>query len=195
MNLTFSGTPLAVINRSNQIWLSSKDIANALGYAKTNAITKMYNQNQDEFTQGMTDIVEVPTLGTSGNLRVRSRIFSLRGAHLIAMFARTPIAKEFRRWVLDILDKEINNSEQAKPTTPAHYRILLTMEGAKVIDSVLVPADSMLLHPDDAIELAKRAGNVLLPYQELRRMGSEQIMALCDEAAKRKAKWDLIYAS
>lgn len=35
------------------------------------------------------------------------RIFSLRGAHLIAMFSRTALAKEFRRWVLDVLDKEI----------------------------------------------------------------------------------------
>lgn len=32
------------------------------------------------------------------------RIFSLRGAHLVAMFARTPKAKAFRRWVLDVLD-------------------------------------------------------------------------------------------
>jgi prophage antirepressor-like protein len=34
----------------------------------------------------------------------KTRIFSLRGAHLLAMFARTKVAKEFRRWVLDILD-------------------------------------------------------------------------------------------
>lgn len=38
------------------------------------------------------------------------RIFSLRGAHLIAMFARTQIAKEFRKWVLDILDKEVSET-------------------------------------------------------------------------------------
>lgn len=34
----------------------------------------------------------------------RVRIFSLRGCHLLAMFARTPVAKAFRRWVLDVLD-------------------------------------------------------------------------------------------
>lgn len=33
-----------------------------------------------------------------------TRIFSLRGCHLLAMFARTPVAKEFRRWVLDVLE-------------------------------------------------------------------------------------------
>lgn len=34
-------------------------------------------------------------------------MFSLRGCHLIAMFATTDKAKEFRRWVLDILDREV----------------------------------------------------------------------------------------
>ncbi len=46
-----------------------------------------------------------------------SRVFSLRGAHLIAMFARTPKAKEFRRWVLDILDREVAHSPVAKQFT------------------------------------------------------------------------------
>ncbi|MFW7204175.1 Bro-N domain-containing protein [Serratia sp. BNK-17] len=104
--LAFHDTQFNVVNHANQIWLSSKEIANALGYSSSRAVTKIFNQNQDEFTAGMTDVVEVPKSGTSANLKARSRIFSLRGAHLIAMFARTEIAKEFRRWVLDILDKE-----------------------------------------------------------------------------------------
>lgn len=37
-----------------------------------------------------------------------TRVFSLRGAHMVAMFARTPVAKEFRHWVLDILDREVS---------------------------------------------------------------------------------------
>ncbi|WCH24365.1 P22AR C-terminal domain-containing protein [Aeromonas salmonicida] len=31
---------------------------------------------------------------------------SLRGTYLIAMFSHTALAKEFRRWVLDVLDRE-----------------------------------------------------------------------------------------
>ncbi|HBT0133029.1 TPA: ORF6N domain-containing protein [Klebsiella pneumoniae] len=114
--LTFHDHHFSAINRNNQIWLSSKDIALSLGYAKTNAITKIYNQNQDEFSSGMTDVVEVPNSGTSGNLKARSRIFSLRGAHLIAMFARTQLAKEFRKWVLDILDKEVGSPVNEQPS-------------------------------------------------------------------------------
>ncbi|MGV2682575.1 UNVERIFIED_CONTAM: BRO family protein [Klebsiella pneumoniae] len=111
--LSFHDHQFSAINRNNQIWLSSKDIAVALGYSKTNAITHIYNTNTDEFTPGMTEVVES---NISGNLKARSRIFSLRGAHLIAMFARTQLAKEFRRWVLDILDKEVGAPVNERPS-------------------------------------------------------------------------------
>ncbi|MDH8489597.1 P22AR C-terminal domain-containing protein, partial [Klebsiella pneumoniae] len=56
--------------------------------------------------------------GINGSTRrMKVRVFSLRGAHLIAMFARTPVAKEFRRWVLDILDREVAHSPIAKQFT------------------------------------------------------------------------------
>lgn len=128
--LSFNNINFNTIIRNSQIWLSSKDIAAALGYAKTNAITKVYNQNTDEFTAGMTDVVEVPNLGTSGNLKVRTRIFSLRGAHLIAMFARTEIAKEFRRWVLDILDREVEQTPPAPTPTEEILHFKLTRSEA-----------------------------------------------------------------
>jgi len=104
--LTFRNTVLAATVRQNQIWLTSAELSKALQYASNRAVTKIFNQNGDEFTDCMTKIIEVPNLGTSGNLVTKQRIFSLRGAHLIAMFSRTAVAKEFRKWVLDILDRE-----------------------------------------------------------------------------------------
>ncbi|RYM64730.1 Uncharacterized phage-encoded protein [Serratia quinivorans] len=120
--LAFRDISFNVITRNNQIWLTSKEIANALGYATSRAVTKVFNQNQDEFTSGMTDVIEVPKSGTSANLKARSRIFSLRGAHLIAMFARTPVAKEFRRWVLDILEREVGKPVSSVPQPQFEYR-------------------------------------------------------------------------
>ena len=38
------------------------------------------------------------------------RVFSLRGCHLLGMLARTKVAKEFRHWVLDVLEKEVSGS-------------------------------------------------------------------------------------
>ena len=109
--LTFNNTTLNPINhKDGQIWLTSAELAMALGYKQSRAVTKIYNNNSDEFTESMTQIIEVPNLGTSSKIKgltAKIRIFSLRGCHLLAMFARTKVAKEFRKWVLDILDKEV----------------------------------------------------------------------------------------
>lgn len=94
--------------QDGQAYLTSTELATALGYADTRSVAKIFNRNADEFTLKMTKIIEsseVANLSTS-NLVIKTRIFSLRGCHLIAMFARTPVAKEFRKWVLDVLDKE-----------------------------------------------------------------------------------------
>lgn len=49
----------------------------------------------------------------------------MRGCHLVAMFSRTKIAKQFRIWVLDILDKEVGQ--------PTIKRITITVEQQKQI--------------------------------------------------------------
>ncbi len=101
----FHGVSLSPVDNVPGIWLTSTDVAKALGYKNTKSITNLFNQNSDEFSEGMTQVIESVT---SGNYRKKVRVFSLRGAHLIAMFARTDVAKEFRRWVLDILDREVS---------------------------------------------------------------------------------------
>lgn len=103
-DLNFHGVSLSPVDNVPGIWLTSTDVAKALGYKNTKSITNLFNQNSDEFSDGMTQVIESVT---SGNYRKKVRVFSLRGAHLIAMFARTEVAKEFRRWVLDILDREV----------------------------------------------------------------------------------------
>lgn len=113
--LTFQNTTLSVINQNNQIWLTALEIAKALGYSKPEqSVNKLYNAHQDEFTPCMTQLVEMQTAG--GMQKVR--IFSLRGCHLIGMLSHTKVAKEFRRWVLDILDKEIGNVQNSQPNLP-----------------------------------------------------------------------------
>lgn len=106
--LTFQNITLTPAKVDNQIWLTSADLAKALGYSQENAVTKIYSRNTDEFTSGMTTVIETMTNGINNSQRkIKIRIFSLRGCHLIAMFARTDVAKAFRQWVLDILDKEV----------------------------------------------------------------------------------------
>ena len=110
-DLNFQGKEIVPVTGMTGIWLTSAEIANALQYKSAKSVTNLFNQNSDEFTSGMTQVIESVT---SGNYRKKVRVFSLRGAHLIAMFARTDVAKEFRRWVLDILDREVVHSPIAK---------------------------------------------------------------------------------
>lgn len=109
--LTFNSINLAPVNRNdNQIWLTSAQLAEALGYKQVDSVTKIYNRNSDEFSENMTATLEISRDGQFdrlGNLTTKTRIFSLRGCHLIAMFSRTKVAKDFRKWVLDILDDEV----------------------------------------------------------------------------------------
>ncbi|HHE3570755.1 TPA: Bro-N domain-containing protein [Pasteurella multocida] len=132
--LTFQNTALATIQRNNQTYISASDLAKALQYADVRAISKIYNRNEDEFTPDMTSVVKLTTKGFgNGNSEKEVRIFSLRGAHLIAMFARTPIAKEFRKWVLDILDRETNQRQQLTLPEPKPRGILLDEEAFYVV--------------------------------------------------------------
>lgn len=116
--LIFRSTKLETITYKGHIWFTSSQLAKALEYANPKAVTMIYNKHYDEFTEAMSLVVKMSTNGINNSLReLNTRIFSLRGAHLVAMFARTPVAKEFRKWVLDILDKEIGNP-QPRPEAP-----------------------------------------------------------------------------
>ena len=119
--LTFNGITLSPVTYQNSLWIRATELARALGYSDTRKISHLYERNTDEFTPEMTQVIEitdVPEMGTLENLRRKARIFSLRGCHLVAMFARTPVAKAFRRWVLDVLDK-LDAEQHAALSSPA----------------------------------------------------------------------------
>lgn len=126
-SLCFNDFTFSPITRDNQPWFKSSEIARALGYKREDKVTQIYQRNADEFTEGMTQLVEISTepqnevLGNFGT--GRARIFSLRGCHLLAMFARTPVAKAFRRWVLDVIEQygdrvPIERPISLTPSTP-----------------------------------------------------------------------------
>jgi len=98
--LTFQDTAFEIVDWQGQPWLLGPQIAGALGYNREDRIADLYSRNADEFTPQMTEVIDYPT---AVGLRA-VRIFSLRGAHLLGMLARTPRAAEFRHWVLDVLE-------------------------------------------------------------------------------------------
>ena len=107
--LTFQNKNLSVINQNNQLWMTVTEIGNALGYSDPfKSVKNIYDRHAEEFTPNMTALIEMQTNG--GMQKVR--IFSLRGCHLIGMLSHTKVAKDFRKWVLDILDKETQQPQQ-----------------------------------------------------------------------------------
>jgi prophage antirepressor-like protein len=123
-SLAFQNTPFDIIDRNGQPWLRLPQIGIALGYKDEKSISRIYSRHQDEFTEHMQGVVELTTPGGKQQVRV----FSLRGAHLIGMLAKTKIAKEFRSWVLDALEG-LAKQHQPQPLT-------LQEKKAALLDSV-----------------------------------------------------------
>lgn len=107
--LMFQNQPIRLVEADGKKWASAADIARALGYARPDAVTRIYDKHKVEFSSPMTRLVMIETADpqSDGLLlnKTTARVFSLRGAHLIGMFARTKKAQEFRRWVLDVIDQ------------------------------------------------------------------------------------------
>lgn len=142
--LSFNGVILTPIPHHHSIWIRATELAHALGYSDGSIVSRLYRKHSDEFSAEMTQVIEMPAEDRNGLLGSgRCRIFSLRGCHLVAMFARTPVAKDFRKWVLDVLDK-YNAEQQAAlppedaPITPADQSILQAIVRARV---EAIPAD------------------------------------------------------
>lgn len=117
--LTFNNVALSPITYQNSLWIRAVELARALGYSDGSIVSRLYRKHADEFAPEMTQLIEISAEDRSGLLGSagRCRIFSLRGCHLVAMFARTPVAKAFRRWVLDVLDK-LDAEQRATLTSP-----------------------------------------------------------------------------
>ncbi len=115
-SLCFNDFIFSPITRDNQPWFRSSEIATALGYAREDTLSRLYYRNADEFTSEMTQMVEI-SVDRQFGVEGRARIFSLRGCHLLAMFARTPVAKAFRKWVLDVIEQYGDRVPVAEPVT------------------------------------------------------------------------------
>lgn len=131
-SLCFNDVQFDVIPQKSQPWVRGSQIATALQYSSVQRIIELYTRHADEFTPAMTAVVTLPTEGGPQE----TRIFSLRGCHLLAMFARTPVAKAFRKWVLDVIEQYGDRVpvEQpvilSTPSTPADRKPLRSLVNA-----------------------------------------------------------------
>ena len=65
-----------VSQNDGQIWLTSTELAKALGYSRTDNISKIFDRNKDEFSSNMTLTVNLGVNGINGSTRQKAvRIF------------------------------------------------------------------------------------------------------------------------
>ncbi len=119
--LSFQSTAFEVVDHDGEPWLRGLQVAYALGYKNpAQDMKNLYERNADEFTEHMTQVIDLRTAG--GMQKVR--IFSLRGAHMLGMLAKTENAKAFRQWVLDILEGAVAPQETGRMTYPQRLAYL-----------------------------------------------------------------------
>lgn len=159
--LSFEDKPMPLIEYNGRLWLKSSDIACALGYSRDDKISRLYSRHSQEFSASMTVIHRNPTLG-QGNPPTECRLFSLRGAHLLAMFSRTAKGMEFRRWALDQLEK-IENEK------PEDQSILADIYQAAAIY-------------DNAAKRASTYGKGLSDYKKIKPPLLNHLMELIDKS-------------
>ena len=155
--VTFENTDLCVINRDGSVWLSAGDLSRALGYSRSDAVAKVYDRNNHEFTGDMTQVItlqaneinETPKLGVTPAHGKTVRVFSSRGCHLIAMLSRTEKAGMFRRWVLDVLEN-LNHKPEVKPTA---LQFLPKADHLSLRDT--------MMHPDAFEQIVNMAGKLV----------------------------------
>lgn len=100
--LTFDDTPISIIEHGGLPWMPGPEIGRALGYEDPAAsIRQSFERHKAEFSDEMTQRIKTSRGGVAP---VITRVFSPRGALLLAMHASTPRAAAFRAFVLDILE-------------------------------------------------------------------------------------------
>lgn len=107
----FENQDIELITVDGQPMMTCRQIADALKMSAQNGAADLYNAHADEFTPEMTRIIKQG--------RTRVRVFNREGAWLIGMFARTPKAAAFRKWVITALAEHVDgmsaNGQTALP--------------------------------------------------------------------------------
>ncbi len=107
------------------------------------------------------------------------------------MFARTPVAKEFRRWVLDILDKEVirTATQVRQADARQNYAIITYFEnGLPVACHPLMPGE-VIMNPDSCLEHVIRSGYVVMPCDEAEKFTLGQIQEMIAIARTARDRW------
>lgn len=127
----FENQDIELITVDGQPMMTLPQIVGALG-ASPNQAGNLYTRHADEFTPEMTRIIKQG--------RTRVRVFNRDGAWLIGMFARTPKAAAFRKWVITALAEHVDGAAalpppETKEETIAHKLAILMLAECSIVKS------------------------------------------------------------
>ena len=197
-----------VAQPDNQIWITAVDLAKALGYKKADAVTQIFNRNEDEFSGSMSLTLKMSVNGINNSLRQKSvRIFSLRGCYAIAFFAKTEVAKQFRRWVLDLIENEANKLTGRTTTADDRTGLRHTVDAMVTKKGLLYPDVYRLVHHrfnvehidelklEQVGEATEYLHRLMLDIEKPLRVtfdkkAVESIVAVCHHVAFLRSWWD-----
>ena len=89
--------PITFLEHNGKRWISGPSIAKGLGVNR-NIINQIFNRHKDEFS-GFVDTFKMKVR----NRPIETRIFDESGFILICMFSKSPKAKLFRKWAVEVL--------------------------------------------------------------------------------------------
>lgn len=96
----FGLDPNKIIQEDGRFWMTAKEIGNALGYNDpANSMNRLYSRHKDELEPYRGKVNLTDHLGISRE----TSIFNTDGMWMFAMFANTPKAKKFRKFVVNML--------------------------------------------------------------------------------------------
>lgn len=129
--IKFQNNELEVIDINGTPYLRGRQIGDTLQLAKGyRSVQKIFQRHRNEFTPDMMLSIELPTNGG----KQLTNVFSARGAALIAMYAQTPVAAQFRAFILDVLEGKQSTKAQAKQMNALREELLrLCPEWAKIL--------------------------------------------------------------
>lgn len=97
----FQGTPVRLVRIDGVNYIPAEDLGRILGFSEPRkSVLNIFARYRDEL-ELHTGVINLVTPGGSQE----TRVFTETGAYLLAMFARTPKAKEVRLWLAELPKK------------------------------------------------------------------------------------------
>jgi len=113
--LRFRGQDVRIVEVNGEHYIPAEDLGRILGFSEPRkAVLKIFERHREEIEPHSS----VVNLTTEAGLR-EVRVFNEIGAYLVAMFARTPRAKEVRLWLASLPKRLREFREAMRERMPA----------------------------------------------------------------------------